>query len=372
MTNMKIERIDVFHVSMPVRAPFRTAFGTIPAVDSVLIRMVIDGVEGWGEAAPYAIPQYSEDFAAGAFILLRDTLGPFLLGKSVESGAALQDALAPFKGNPFAKSALDTAWWDAFAKRSELPLWKLIGGENPEVPVGADIGLNDDGGALLGMVREAAEQGFQRIKLKFSPASNIDHFRKLREAFPSLPLHIDCNGGFTLSDSKLFETLDDLELAMIEQPLARNDLIDHAALQERLRTPLCLDESITELDKARKAIQIGSCKWINIKIGRVGGLTNAIAIHDYCKAKRIPCWTGGMLESAVGQGASLALATLENMKYPADIFPTERFYEHDLGRPDIRLYSESIVRAPNAPGSGFSPRRGELDRLTIARASIGA
>lgn len=365
-----IEAIEVFHVAMPMKETWRTAFSDMNAVDSVLVRLVMDGVEGWGEAAPYAAPQYCAEFAAGAFLAIRDHFAPALLGAKLASAEQLQERLRPFKGNHFAKSALDAAWWDAHARISGRPLWRVIGGKGPDVEVGADISVRATMEELLSAIRAAVEQGFKRTKLKFRPGSGVEMIARVREAFPELVMHIDCNSGFTLADLPLFKELDRFGLAMIEQPLAHDDLLDHKRLQQELQTPLCLDESITSLGKARKAIEIGACRWVNLKVGRVGGLTNALAINAFCAERGIPCWTGGMLESAVGQGASMALATLANMRYPADIFPSARFYERDLGEPEITLTGASLARAPERPGHGFAPRPDELSRLAIRHAKL--
>jgi len=367
---MKIDRIDVYHVAMPMKDVWRTAFGEMDRIDSVLVRLAAEGRVGWGEAAPYAAPQYCPEFAAGAFAVIRDWLGPALLDHEVPSGDALQAKLAPFKGNQFAKAALDTAWWDAFAQLQGKPLWQAIGGESGDIAVGADIAVLDSLDRLIQAVAAAQESGFGRTKLKFRPGWGPEMVRRVRERFPDAVFHIDCNSGFTLRDRAMFEELDSLGLAMIEQPLGYDDLIDHAELQDRLDTPLCLDESIVSLDKARKAISIRACRWINLKVGRLGGLTPAIAVHDLCRRKGIPCWVGGMLESAVGQGASMALATLHNIAYPADIFPSDRLYAEDLSAPAVFLAGPGRMQAPERPGHGFAPLPERLERHTVRHARV--
>jgi O-succinylbenzoate synthase len=240
------------------------------------------------------------------------------------------------------------------------------------VEVGADISVQDDIDQLLQDMGKAVAAGFKRIKLKFRPGCNAEMIRDVRQAFPHAVVHIDCNSGFTLADLPLFRELDECDLKMIEQPLAYDDLIDHAKLQRELKTPLCLDESIVSPDKARKAIEIGACRWINIKVGRVGGLTSALAINRLCEENDVPCWVGGMLESAVGQGPSLALATLSNMQYPADIFPSARFYENDLGEPAVQLNGTSRIKCPDTPGHGFVPNAERLLAATLKHARVHA
>lgn len=367
---MQIDAIELFQVSMPMKAVWKTAFGEESAIDSVFVRIKSQGVEGWGETAPYKMPQYSPEWAGAAFELMRDVLAPRLVGREVDSGVELQRLLSPFKGNHFAKAGLDNAWWDAAARQAGEPLWRLIGGSGPVVSVGADIPVLERIDDLLAMVGAALDSGFKRVKLKFRPGWGLEMARRVRESFPDAVFHVDCNSGFTLDDLPMFRELDTLGLAMIEQPLAYDDLIDHARLQAELRTPLCLDESITTLDKARKAIDIGACRWINLKPGRVGGLTVAMAIHDYCRQQGVPCWVGGMLESAVGQGPAMALATLSNIHYPCDVFPSERFYRQDVSEPEVMLNGASEITAPSSPGHGFRPVMARLEDCTRQYARV--
>ncbi len=367
---MKIDAIDVFHVEMPLVRPFRTAFGEETVVESVLVRMRCGAASGWGEASPLAAPAYSGEYAGGAFGVIIRFLAPLLLGQDIPSGAELQRRLAAFKANPFAKAALDHAWWDLDARIRRQPLWKTIGGRRDTVDVGADFGILAGIDELIRMVQAALEAGFKRIKLKYGPGWELEMVAAVRQAFPDATIHIDCNSAYTLDHLDMFKKLDEYDLAMIEQPLGHDDLIDHAALQRRIRTPICLDESITSPPKARKAIEIGACRWINVKPGRVGGLTHAVAIHDLCRDAQVPCWVGGMLESAVGGYHCLALATLENFKYPSDIFPSERFYEPDLAEPPILLSGPSQVTALPGAGCGAEPVQERLESQTIQKASL--
>jgi o-succinylbenzoate synthase len=334
---MRIDRIDLFHVAMPLKHPWRTAYGEDAAVEAVLCRMSSGSLEAWGEASPFAAPCYSREWAGGVFAVCRDWLAPRLIGQDVISGDDLQRRLSMFKGNPFAKAALDTAWWSLEAQRTGRPLHQLLGGTRDEVSVGADFGVLDSLDELLAGVAKAASQRFRRIKLKFRPGWDRDMIAAVRSAFPDLTTHIDCNSGYSLDDLDLFRWLDDQGLAMFEQPLRYDDLLDHATLQKQIATPVCLDESLASLDHARQAIQLGSCRYANIKPGRVGGLTVARRMHDLFRDAGIPCWVGGMLESATGASHCLALATLDNFTYPADLFPSSRFYAEDLSDPPLEL-----------------------------------
>lgn len=367
---MKIERIDVYHVAMPLIYPFRTAFDNTYTIEAVLVCMRGDSIEGWSESAPWGSPLYSPEHAAGAFEVISRFLAPRLIGQDITSGRQLQHILQPFKGNFFAKAALDLAWWDLYARSRKEPLWKTIGGQGPTVDVGADIGVMETISQLLDEIQKAVDAGFKRVKLKYRPGWEVDMIAAVRQRFPKTVFHVDCNSAYSLDALPMFRELDKFNLAMIEQPLAHDDLVDHAELRKAIRAPVCLDESITSPARAEQAIRIGACDWITIKHGRVGGLTNALAIHDICKTAGIGNWIGGMLESSIGQAFSIALATLDNVKYPADIFPTDRFYHEDLGDLPIILSGPSQVTALDAPGIGFKPNAQRLGSLTKAHISL--
>lgn len=370
-----IDQIDLYHVAMPLIYPWRTAYGEDAAIHSVLVRLTSDAGEAWGEATPFAAPCYSPEFARGAFVLLRDWLAPRLVSQRIDSGTELQRLLSMFKGNPFAKAALDTAWWALESCMRQTPLYRLLGGTRHEVEVGADFGVMDSLDDLLDAVGRAVDAGFPRIKLKFRPGWDLEMLSAVRRQHPKHPIHIDCNSGYTLADLPIFREVDRFELAMIEQPLAHDDLVDHAKLQRAIATPVCLDESITSVDRARQAIELGSCRYVNIKPGRVGGLTVARQIHDVCRDAGIPCWVGGMLESAVGVRFCIALAMLDNFTYAPDIFPSARFYVEDLGEPPIGLTTGTsgrpAVAVDETAGNVSFPNAERLERLTIEHARCG-
>jgi len=368
---MKIYRIHVYHVDMPLVSPFRTAFGDDWTIGSVLVRMESGGVYGWGEASP-GLPTYSAESAQGALLTIREFLAPRLIGRDVDSGGELQRLLSPIKDNRFAKGALDLAWWDLLARTRGEPLYRVLGGADPVVDVGADFGVQDRIDQLLELVGEAVAAGFKRIKLKYRPGWELEMLRSVRGSFPDATIHIDCNSRYTLADLDMFKALEAFNLAMIEQPLAHDDLVDHAKLAAQLATPICLDESITSLNKARKAIELGSARYVNIKTGRVGGLTCAVAIHDLCRDAGVPCWVGGMLESAVGSSHNLALATLGNFTYPADVFPSSRFYAEDLAGPEVALSGPGQITCRDVPGCGAEPAPKRLEAMTVEQATIGA
>ena len=370
---MRIDRIDLYHVAMPLIYPWRTAYGEDVAAHAVLCRMVSGSVEAWGESCPLTAPCYSPEWGGGIFTVARDWLAPTLIGQDVASGDDLQKRLAIYKGNPFAKAILDTTWWSLQSRLTNTPLSKLLGATRTEVAVGADFGVMDSVDDLLAAVDKAVEARFPRIKLKFRPGWDLNVLRAVRKAHPTFTFHIDCNSGYRLSDLSLFQQVDEFELAMIEQPLQHDDVLDHAQLQRQIRTPVCLDESITTLRHVEQAIAQGSCRYVNIKPGRVGGLTNAVKIHDTCQKAGIPCWVGGMLESSVGAAICVSLAMLDNFTYPADIFPSSRFYHQDLAEPALQLIAlKDGTPGVRAPETLPEPDAARLTKLAVEQATFKA
>jgi O-succinylbenzoate synthase len=367
---MIAKEVHLYHVCMPLLEPWVTAYGSQDSIESLFVNLKFDSGDGWGECAPAPLPLYNSEYTRGAFAAAHDVFATQIIGKEISSANQLQSLFQEFKGHEFTRSAFDSAWWDARALAYNKPLWSLIDGVNQTILVGADIPVLPSTSALIDRISEAIDQGFPRVKLKFNRSCTVKMIERVRTNFPNLVMHIDCNSGFTLDDIEMFRALDQLELKMIEQPLAYDDLVNHAELQRQLTTPICLDESITSLSRAAKAIKIKACRWINIKTSRVGGLTNALAIHDLCKDQGVPVWVGGMLESAVGQGPSLALATKDNVAYPSDIFPSKRFFDEDFSTPEITLLEQGKIAAPARPGSGFIPKLDFLQKHSIATARI--
>jgi len=363
---MRIDRIDLFHVQMPLIYPWKTAYGEDAACHSLLCRIESGSTHAWGESAPLAAPCYSPEWAGGAFAVARQWLAPVLVGRSFETGAQLQQALAVYKGNPFAKALFDVAWWNLHARVRNCPLHQALGATRDSASVGADFGVMDSLNDLLESVGNAVSRGFRRTKLKFRPGWDLNMLAAVRQAFPDATFHIDCNSGYRLEDLPLFRQVDQFNLAMIEQPLAHDDLLDHAALARQIRTPVCLDESISHPAQAAQAIELQSCRYVNIKPGRVGGLTNALAIHNLCQQRHIPCWVGGMLESATGASICAALAMLDNFTYPADIFPSARFYHQDLAETPLEL----VTLSDGTPGVAAPRHIPEPDPRRLARQTV--
>lgn len=367
---MKIDMVELYHVRMPLIHPFRTALGEMVDIHSVLVKIVSGDEYGWGETTPFKEPCYSPEWAGGAFLLMKEFLAPQIVEQNIESADELLQLLERFKGNSFAKAGLEIAWWVLKAKMDGKPLHRLLGGESHPVVVGADCGVQDSINILLNKIELAIEEGYSRVKLKFRPGWDIKMLKAVRDAFPDFTFHIDCNAAFTLKHLHLFKKIDRFELAMIEQPLHHRDLIDHAELQRHIETPICLDESITSVKMAEDAIRLKSCRYMNIKSGHVGGLSNAVIIHDTCEKAGLPCWVGGMFESAVGSGVSAELATLPNFKYPADIFPSKVFYIEDLASPEISLCAPGKIEVSKVPGIPYEPKGEMLKRNAVSKAVI--
>ena len=368
---MRIDQIALYHVAMPLIYPWRTAYGEDAAIHSVLCRMTSGSVDAWGESAPFAAPCYSPEWAGGIFAVTRDWLAPALIGEDISSGGELQKRLSIYKGNPFAKATLDTAWWNLSSRIANTPLHVALGASRSEVPVGADFGVMDHIDELLPAIGKAIDDGFPRVKLKFRPGWDLPMLKAVRKEHSDHTFHIDCNSGYRLDDLSLFQQVDDLNLAMIEQPLQHDDLHDHATLQAKIKTPVCLDESITQPRQAEQAMLLKSCRYVNIKPGRVGGLTNAVAIHDICAEAGIPCWVGGMLESSTGAALCAALGMLDNFTYPADIFPSSRFYHEDISDPPLELRRDDFgVPSVRAFDRLPDPVATRLQKATVEHAVI--
>ncbi len=367
---MRIRSLDIYHVAMPLKYPWRTAYGEDHEIHSVLVCAHSDDHVAWSESAPLEMPTYSAESAAGVFLNVSEFLGPRIVGREYDSPEDLNDRLRLFKGNPFAKAALEIAWWTLQAKHEQRSLHELLGGSNREVSAGADFGIQDSFDMLLGNIRQAIEAGFPRVKLKVAPGWDLEMLKAVRSTFPDVRVHIDCNGGYTLDDADLFSEMDSFNLEFIEQPLANDDILDHAALAGMIDTPICLDESVNSVRAVEQALQVKACEYVNIKPGRVGGLANSIRVHDVCRDAGVPVWVGGMLESAVGSAICVELATLPNFLYPGDLFPSSRFYEHDLGSPTIDL-TEQKTMMPFINGLP-EPDPDLLERYTIQRKTLTA
>ena len=358
---MRIDTIEVYYVVLPLIYPWRTAYGEDADIHSVLVRMISGEHEGWGETCPFYAPTYSPETAMSAFFLIKELFAPALVDQNVDSASELLDRLHHFKGNPFAKGGVESAWWMLQAAIEGQPLHRLLGGETHRVDAGADFGVQDSYDILLENMQAAVDRGFKRVKLKVRPGWDLEMLQTVRATFPKLTMHIDCNAGYSLKDLPFFKAVDKLDLAMIEQPLFHTDLFDHAELQRQINTPICLDESVKSVRDFDLALKLGSCRILNIKYGRVGGLSVSVRLHDMARDAGIPCWVGGMLESGIGTGIGIELATLSNFTYPNDLFESRRFYRQDLTDPEIYLNPDCTFTPSTLPGTPYKP---VLDRVT--------
>jgi O-succinylbenzoate synthase len=363
---MKINRIELHHLSMPLVAPFRTSFGTEVDRPCILVAVYSEGLVGWGECVASASPDYSYETIETAWHVLSDFLIPAVLGQDVTAPEEVTGHYAWVRGHAMAKAALENAVWVLLAQAQGVSLAALLGGYRTRVDVGVSIGIQPTIVALLERVNSFIDQGYRRIKIKIEPGWELEPLRAIRAQHPTIKLMADANSAFTLDDAPLFRQMDELDLLMIEQPLHYDDIADHAKLQAQLKTPLCLDESIHSPNHARWAIELNACRVINIKVGRVGGLSNAIAIHNLCAQAGIPVWCGGMLETGVGRAANLALATLPNFLLPGDISATSRYYHEDIAAPDFTLNAaDSTITVPTGPGLGITVLPERLAKVQV-------
>ena len=361
---MRIESIEVRRVELTLRNPFTTSFGTQVTRPCLIICVRGDGVEGWGECVADEGPWYSYETAETAWHITRDFIGPALVAQDVADAADLWCRLARIRGHRMAIAGVEQALWDATARKAGLPLAELLGATRSETPSGVSLGIQESPAKLVELAARHVEQGYQRIKLKIAPGRDLPFVAAVRERFPDLLLSVDANSAYTLADAAHLCELDRFDLLMIEQPLSTEDIVDHATLQRQLRTAICLDEAICTPDDARNAIALGSCRIINIKPGRVGGLQRSIEIHDICQAAGVPVWCGGMLETNIGRATNVCLAALPNFTLPSDISASDRYYPVDIAGPSFVLTPRGTMEVRSTPGIGVEVDHEALDRFT--------
>jgi O-succinylbenzoate synthase len=362
---MRIDLVSLHHLRMPLRFPFETSFGRETERECILLSVHAGGLTGYGECVAGAAPGYAYETTGTAWHVLRDFLAPVVLGNPLPEPAAFRADIARLRGHPMAKAGLEMALWDLKGKTEGRSLRELLGGRSEAVAVGVSVGIQASPESLVEVVAGYLEQGYGRIKIKIKPGHDLPDARAVRRAFPDIRLQVDANSAYTLASAAALQPLDDLDLLLIEQPLAEDDLWDHSRLQTTLRTPICLDESILSERHARQALEMGACRVINIKPGRVGGLSEAIAIHDLCRAQGAPVWCGGMLETGVGRAANLALASLPGFTLPGDISASERYYAQDITRERFSLSPGSTITVPASPGLGITIDPEALDAFTL-------
>jgi O-succinylbenzoate synthase len=351
---VKLTGLELRRVAMPLVAPFRTSFGTEYDRDVLLVRAVTGDAEGWGECVAMSEPRYSSEYVDGAAEVIRRFLAPALAALHSAGPVAVEPVFAGIKGHPMAKAAVQTALLDAQLRAAGLSLGGYLGAVRERVPAGVSVGIMDSIPALLDAVAGYLGQGYLRVKLKIEPGWDVEPVRAVRERFgDGVLLQVDANTAYTLADARHLARLDPFDLLLIEQPLAEDDLRGHAALARQLRTPVCLDESITSARAAADAIALGAAAIVNVKPGRVGGYLEARRVHDVCAAHGVPVWCGGMLETGLGRAANVALAALPNFTLPGDTSASDRYFARDITAPFV--LEEGHVRVPTGPGLGVEP-----------------
>ncbi len=368
---MIIQSIELREIRLPLIHFFETSFGRTTERRILLARLTdSDGVEGWGECTAGEGPFYSDEWTDSAWETLREFLAPMLVDHEIEDATKVFSILGPVRGHRMAKATLENAYWDLEAKKLGVPLWKHLGGTHSEISSGVSIGIQDTPEELLEKIKKEVDAGYQRIKIKIKPGWDLKVVEQVRKEFPDIRLMGDANSAYTLADVNLFKELGKFNLMMLEQPLAHNDIFDHAKLQKQIETPVCLDESIHSAEDAKHAIELGSCRIINVKLGRVGGHSEAKRVEEVTRENGIPVWCGGMLESGIGRAHNIAMSTLTGFTLPGDVSASSRYWTEDIIDPPVIVSSSGTIQAPTAPGIGFNINLPRIESLTVRKETI--
>lgn len=369
-----IENIILREIRLPLREAFQISSGTEQVRRILLLQLKdADGIDGWSECVAGANPNYSPETIDTAWLAICTWVAPRVLGRTFKGPEKLHEVLEEnFRGHNMAKAAVEMGAWELAAQKQEIPLARLLGGIREKIATGISLGIQDSQEALVEKVQDSLAQGYRKIKIKIKPGADLDYLRAVRAAVgPEAPLMADANSAYSLKDLEHLRQLDEFGLMMIEQPLAWDDLVRHAELQKHLRTPICLDESITSLSKAEDMVTLGSGRIVNIKPGRLGGFAASLAVHDFCVDHAIPVWCGGMLESGVGRAHNVALSSLPNFVLPGDVSPSARYYEQDIVSPEWTMDHEGMVKVPlDRPGMGVAVNMDRVDNLTVRRQEL--
>jgi len=361
----KIERVELVLLKLPYVHFFETSFGREEEREFIIVKIFMDGICGYGEVVADKKPLYSYETTSTAWHMLKDFLIPLVFKKSISLPQVFFKEANVYKGHPMAKGGLELALWDLHGKKEGKPLWQLYGGVRTEVPSGVSVGIQDSIPELLERIQSFLQEGYQRIKIKIKPGWDVGICEEVRKRFPDILLQADANGSYSLKDKEILKKLEKFNLLMLEQPFPPYDLWDHSCLQKEMSTPLCLDESILSVETARKAYEMDSCRIVNIKVGRVGGVVEARNIHDFCQEKQLPVWCGGMLESGIGRAHNLHLATLPNFKFPNDISASRRYYAEDLIEPPVEISSHGTIKVTDSPGIGVYPQEHRIKKAAL-------
>ena len=367
---MKIKEIKLHQLLMTMKNPFTTSFGTQQKRFVTIVEAIDeDGLSGFGECVSGEDPLYSEEFMDATLIALKKYFGPLVINKEISHPDEVWEIYKPFKRNNMAKASIEGAVWDLYAKKKGITLAEAMGGTKKEVDVGVSLGLENTDELLLERIGEKVEEGYKRIKVKIKPGRDVEMVRKIREVYPDIPLMVDANSAYTLDDIDTLKALDEFNLMMIEQPLMAGDIINHAKLQKQIKTPVCLDESIDSYESAAAAIELGSCEIINVKVGRVGGITQSIKIHDLAEKHNIPLWCGGMLEAGVGRLHNVAITTLSNFTLPGDTASSSRYWFEDIITPEV-VAENGVVKVSGKPGIGAEVDFGKMEQYLVKTETI--
>jgi o-succinylbenzoate synthase len=369
---MRIDAINLRELHIPLVRPFETSFGVTRSRRILLTEVQSEGLTGWGECTAGERPFFSGESTDTAWQVLVNELGPMLAAESPEHGGDCPRIFRSVRGNPMAKAALENAVWDLEAQREGIPLAQLLGGVRETIACGVSLGIQSSIPELLSIIERELAAGYQRIKLKCKPGWDIEVFERVRNRWPGIMLSCDANSAYMLRDEDHLVSFDAFDLLMIEQPLWHDDFYFHSVLQKRLNTPICLDESIRNRRDALAAIEMDSCKIINIKLGRVGGFSEAIAVHNAALERGIPVWCGGMLESGIGRSHNVALSTLEGFTLPGDVSASSRYFAEDIIEPEVTVTPQGEIVIPDSPGRGYEVRDDLIDRLTVRKETIRA
>jgi o-succinylbenzoate synthase len=369
---MKIEAITLREIHMPLVHFFETSFSRTYSRRILLVTVHCEGVDGWGESVVGEDPFYSSEWIESAWPTMKHYLIPALLGKKVESARECPALFAKVRGHQMAKAGLENAIWEAEALQKNLPLWKLLGGTRSEIPCGVSIGIQDSVEQLLEKIQTELAAGYRRIKVKVKPGWDVNVLEKIRSRWADITLSCDANSAYTLGQVEHLRKFDQFHLLMIEQPLWNDDIYYHARLQKELKSAICLDESIVSARSAAFALETGACRIINVKVGRVGGFTEALAVHDVCQAHKVPVWCGGMLETGIGRAQNIALSTLPNFSLPGDVSASKRYWKEDIIEPEVEVSPQGMIAISDQPGRGYRVKPDLIEKLTVRKETLRA
>ncbi|GAC1660101.1 MAG: o-succinylbenzoate synthase [Acidobacteriaceae bacterium] len=362
---MKVEVVRLRELRMRLKAPFETSFGVTQDRRILLVEVIADGVSGWGEVTTGETPSYNSETTDTAWHIISDFIAPRLLGSALNTASEFGALFMGIRGHEMAKAGVENALWDIEAQQQSLPLSKLLGGVREEIDCGVSLGIRESPQALLRKVEEELAGGYQRIKLKIKPEKDVEYVAAVRKAHPTILLSVDANSSYTLGHRAHLAALDDFELLMIEQPLSWDDIYSHAKLQRGIKTALCLDECIPNARAAQTAIELQACHIINIKLGRVGGHSEAKRVESVCREAGIPVWCGGMLESGIGRAHNVAMSTLQGFTLPGDVSASQRYWNEDIIEPEVTVSKQGTIRVPQTSGLGYTVNRDLIESLTV-------